>query len=760
MTWPERRWGPRSRTSRPSTRGRRTPRRCSPPASRKAARASGAGSRCRRRRSRRPTRRPCRSGSWRSEQATRTRRDREGRLAEHRFQRGQAVAAVGLGCGVGRLLGLAHVVAQLLDEPRRVAGHRFARALAARAVRQRERFSRAGDADVHQAALLLQPAFVDRVAVRQDVLLDADQENVAELQPLGGVQRRQPHRVGLFLLASLEQRDQRDGLRQLQQVLLVLLAFLGDPGGELEHVVPLVLRRALVVLVEQVNLVVDRLQQLVEQLSRRFAHDALLDAVDEVAELGERRQLALADLRRGGRREHRLEQADVEGGGDLAELLQRRRADAALGRRDGADERRIVVAVGDQAQVGDHVLDLGAVEERLPARQLVRHLLVPQRLLEDARLVVAAVEDGVVAPLGAVLELVRQQPHHHRFGLVLVVLGRHHLDRVADAEVAPQPLLEQLGIVGNEAVGGLEDANGRAVVLLQLDHVQVRVVFVELAQVVGRRAAPAVDRLVDVADRGERRAHAGELLQQAVLRDVGVLVFVDQDVAQAVLPLLAQLGVGVEELGRQADQVVEVDRLVGAQGGVVAVVDLGVGARVVVLGGGERGGGRLQFVLPQRDARHRAADLLLVGGLEDFRNDAHRVGGVENRERRLQLGELRVLAQHAQASGERVFTYLFWDENKKEAQYWRDVGTLDAYYEASMDLVQVDPVFNLYDPEWPMRTYQPQLPPAKFVFAEDGRRGVATESVVSMGCIVSGSDVRRSILCPDVRIHSFCEVED
>jgi glucose-1-phosphate adenylyltransferase len=112
------------------------------------------------------------------------------------------------------------------------------------------------------------------------------------------------------------------------------------------------------------------------------------------------------------------------------------------------------------------------------------------------------------------------------------------------------------------------------------------------------------------------------------------------------------------------------------------------------------------------------------------------------------------------ANGERVFAYLFWDENKKEAQYWRDVGTIDAYFEASMDLIQVDPVFNLYDPEWPLRTYQPQLPPAKFVFHEDGRRGIATQSVISMGCIVSGSEVRRSVLCPDVRVHSFCDVED
>jgi glucose-1-phosphate adenylyltransferase len=110
--------------------------------------------------------------------------------------------------------------------------------------------------------------------------------------------------------------------------------------------------------------------------------------------------------------------------------------------------------------------------------------------------------------------------------------------------------------------------------------------------------------------------------------------------------------------------------------------------------------------------------------------------------------------------GERVYAYLFWDENKKESKYWRDVGTLDAYYEASMDLIQVDPVFNLYDPDWPLRTYQPQFPPAKFVFDDDGRRGAAVQSIVSMGCIVSGSQVKRSILGPNVRVHSYCDIQD
>ena len=107
-----------------------------------------------------------------------------------------------------------------------------------------------------------------------------------------------------------------------------------------------------------------------------------------------------------------------------------------------------------------------------------------------------------------------------------------------------------------------------------------------------------------------------------------------------------------------------------------------------------------------------------------------------------------------------VYSYRFYDENKKAAKYWRDIGTLDAYFEASMDLCQVNPEFNLYDPEWPLRTYMPQAPPAKFVFAEEGRRcGQALDSIISGGCIISGSRVSGSILCPNVRVHSFCEIE-
>jgi glucose-1-phosphate adenylyltransferase len=106
-----------------------------------------------------------------------------------------------------------------------------------------------------------------------------------------------------------------------------------------------------------------------------------------------------------------------------------------------------------------------------------------------------------------------------------------------------------------------------------------------------------------------------------------------------------------------------------------------------------------------------------------------------------------------------VLSYRFYDENKKAAKYWRDIGTLDAYYEANMDLCQVNPEFNLYDPDWPIRTYQPQAPPAKFVFADDARRGEALDSTISAGCIISGSEVSGSVLCPNVRVHSFCRIE-
>ena len=110
-----------------------------------------------------------------------------------------------------------------------------------------------------------------------------------------------------------------------------------------------------------------------------------------------------------------------------------------------------------------------------------------------------------------------------------------------------------------------------------------------------------------------------------------------------------------------------------------------------------------------------------------------------------------------------VYAFPFRDENRKRDAYWRDVGTIDAYFEANMDLIEVDPQLNLYDEQWPIRTQYPSYPPPKFVFAGEGptaRRGEATDSLVCPGAIVSGGRVSRSIVGPGVRINSFARVED
>jgi glucose-1-phosphate adenylyltransferase len=95
-----------------------------------------------------------------------------------------------------------------------------------------------------------------------------------------------------------------------------------------------------------------------------------------------------------------------------------------------------------------------------------------------------------------------------------------------------------------------------------------------------------------------------------------------------------------------------------------------------------------------------------------------------------------------------------------ERGYWRDVGTLDAFYDAHMDLISVEPEFNLYNREWPILTWPDPLPPAKFVFDDEERRGQALDSMVCAGVVISGATARRSVLSPGVRLHSFAEVED
>jgi glucose-1-phosphate adenylyltransferase len=105
-------------------------------------------------------------------------------------------------------------------------------------------------------------------------------------------------------------------------------------------------------------------------------------------------------------------------------------------------------------------------------------------------------------------------------------------------------------------------------------------------------------------------------------------------------------------------------------------------------------------------------------------------------------------------------TYRFRDPETGKQAYWRDVGTIDAFWEANLELIGITPELNLYDKSWPIWTYQEQLPPAKFVFDDDDRRGMAVDSMVSGGCIISGSVVRNSLLFSNVRVHSYSSIRD
>lgn len=108
----------------------------------------------------------------------------------------------------------------------------------------------------------------------------------------------------------------------------------------------------------------------------------------------------------------------------------------------------------------------------------------------------------------------------------------------------------------------------------------------------------------------------------------------------------------------------------------------------------------------------------------------------------------------------RVVAYPFRDPESGTQAYWRDVGTIDAFWEANLELIGITPQLNLYDKKWPIWTYQEQLPPAKFIFDDENRRGLAVDSMVSGGCIVSGGQLKRSVLFSNVRVNSYSQLED
>ena len=240
--------------------------------------------------------------------------------------------------------------------------------------------------------------------------------------------------------------------------------------------------------------------------------------------------------------------------------LDARRADAAPRLVDRASQRDRVGRVVERLQVRHRVLDLGALVEAGAADHLVGNAVSHEQVLEDARLRVRPVEDCDVSRGDALVE----QPANARSDeacLGLLVLHLDHADRLALAEVGPEALLEPVRVVCDDGVRGVEDPLGRAVVLLEPDHGGVREVTFEVEDVADVGTAERVYGLIRVADREQVAMPRRQELRDAVLRVVGVLVLVDQQVREDLLPAVADVVEALEQIHGAHEQVVEVHRV-------------------------------------------------------------------------------------------------------------------------------------------------------------------------------------------------------
>ena len=175
---------------------------------------------------------------------------------------------------------------------------------------------------------------------------------------------------------------------------------------------------------------------------------------------------------------------------------------------------------------------------------------------------IASVQNRVVGKFRLMRDFVRLQPHQHILRLQLLVLHRDHANRLTLAVFRPQFFLKQFRIIRNHRIGRIQNPLGRAVILLQFDHLDLRKVALQQFQIVQSRAAPRINRLIIVAHGGEHRARAGQQLDQLILHRIGVLILVHQNIADFRLPALTHLIVAAQQFHRQTNQIVKIHRLI------------------------------------------------------------------------------------------------------------------------------------------------------------------------------------------------------
>ena len=336
--------------------------------------------------------------------------------------------------------------------------------------------------------------------------------------------------------------------------------------------------------------------------------------------------------------------------GRILQRFERARADAARRKIHHAQERAVVLGTRDQAQISERVLDFHALEKAQAAVDAVGNAGREQRMLQNARLRVGAVEHADLAPRQAIA-MERLDFLGQPVGLVAVGLRLVDAQRLAVPGGGPQVLAQALPVVGNQRVGRIQNVAVRAIVLLQADHVLDVEVALEIGHVADVRAAERVDGLVVVADREYHAAGSGQQLQPAVLQAVGVLELVHQDVAEARAVVLAQDFVFRQQFEAPEQQLGEIDHALALALLVVGGVDFGVAAAELVVGLGLARA--LAFFLVGVDVvlhlLGRKAVLVHVHRLQHALHQRQLVGRVEDLEQLRQPGVAVMRAQQAVA---------------------------------------------------------------------------------------------------------------
>ena len=376
-----------------------------------------------------------------------------------------------------------------------------------------EGFFGAGHADVEKAAFFGDAVFVDgAVLVRQQVFFHAGNVGVGEFQPFGGVQGHELHGVLRFVIAveDVQQGEVLEDGGEALQAFVVFFEFF-EPGDELGEAF-FAFGGAFVVFMQlfQVVAVFDVVEDVGEQGAWRHVFGVALHPREPVGEQGEVVAGAVAEWFLQGDVAGGECQRFVLGGGVSAEFGDGLCTEFAFGDVADAQEGGVVFGVVDEAQIGEQVADFGVIEEALSAAQGVGDGEFAQLLFEDACLEVAAVEDGEVAVGGVCGDFAGEDVAGDEFGFRFFVAQAVDVDAFAVVDGAPQAFFDDVRVVGNQGVGGGEDALVAAVVLFEFDGFEARVVFVQVQDVLRARAAKGVDGLVVVADDGEGFARAGQ----------------------------------------------------------------------------------------------------------------------------------------------------------------------------------------------------------------------------------------------------------